>query len=72
MNIHVKDRIFNGNTVALGEGNANFDVVFSCLKQIKYNGNFIIQGARAQDGDHKGILKKYKRFVVDLIDKHEL
>ncbi len=52
-NVHIKDRIFKGTTVRLGEGNANFNDVFSNLKKIKYNGNFIMQTARSKNGHHK-------------------
>jgi L-ribulose-5-phosphate 3-epimerase len=45
-NIHIKDRIINGNTVPLGKGNANFELFFSLLSQIEYSNDLIIQGAR--------------------------
>jgi len=49
--------------VPFGEGNVDFVTVFQTLKQIGYSGNFIIQGARAPDGDHAGILKSYASLV---------
>jgi len=33
LNIHVKDRIKGGTTVALGLGNANFELVFNCIRK---------------------------------------
>jgi L-ribulose-5-phosphate 3-epimerase len=48
-NIHIKDRIFRGNTVRLGNGNYNFRDLFNYLKKIKYKGNLILQTARARN-----------------------
>ncbi len=52
-NVHIKDRYFRGTTVRLGRGDADFNEVFINLKNIKYNGNFILQTARAKQGQHK-------------------
>ena len=52
-NVHIKDRHFKGTTVRLGKGDADFHKVFTNLKKIKYNGNFILQTARAKKGQHK-------------------
>lgn len=45
-NIHIKDRIKNGNTVSLGTGNVDFELFFSLLSKINYSNDLIIQGAR--------------------------
>ena len=63
LNVHVKDRILGGTTVPLGDGNADFTKVFSQLATIGYHGNYILQTARADDGDHAGILNHYKSMV---------
>ena len=63
LNVHVKDRILGGTTVPLGEGNADFAKVFSQLATIGYHGNYILQTARADDGDHAGVLSHYKSMV---------
>jgi L-ribulose-5-phosphate 3-epimerase len=52
-NVHVKDRKKFGNTVKLGTGNVNFDLVFSLLKKIRYKGNYILQTARGIPGKEK-------------------
>ena len=44
--IHIKDRILNGPSVMLGNGNVNFDLFFNLLKKIKYKNNFTIQAFR--------------------------
>jgi L-ribulose-5-phosphate 3-epimerase len=58
-NVHMKDRVLGGGTVALGTGNANFDAVFATLGRLRYSGLVILQTARAQDGDHMSTLSRY-------------
>jgi hexulose-6-phosphate isomerase len=60
MNVHVKDRALGGTTVPLGTGNADFGAVFEALAHLNYSGNFILQTARATDGDHAGVLARYR------------
>ena len=64
INVHVKDRILNGTTVPLGEGEANFELVFNCLNEISYQGNYILQTARASDGDHASSIIRYRNQVL--------
>ncbi len=52
INIHVKDRILGGHTVPLGCGNVEFKDVVEQIKKINYQGNFIMQTARATDEKH--------------------
>jgi L-ribulose-5-phosphate 3-epimerase len=68
INVHVKDRVRGGTTVALGQGNANFPLVFKLLAQQRYGGFFILQTARATDDDHAGVLARYRRLVLDLTE----
>ena len=68
INVHVKDRVRGGTTVALGQGNADFPRVFRLLAQQRYGGFFILQTARAADGDHAGVLARYRRLVLDLAE----
>lgn len=70
LNVHVKDRVSGGNTVPLGTGNADFEKVFSALGRAGYNGNYILQTARAQDGDHAGALCIYHDMVMKWITRH--
>jgi len=63
INVHVKDRVRNGNTVPLGQGSADFGKVHSLLKAHSYDGNFILQTARANDNQHIEVLREYKKFV---------
>jgi len=64
LNVHVKDRLLHGTTVPLGQGNADIPKVLEELHSIGYNGNFILQTARADD-DHAGVLCQYRNQVVE-------
>ena len=70
-NVHVKDRITNGTTVPLGEGSANFTEAFEQLHSVDYSGNYILQTARAEDGNHAAVLKSYKSMVKGWIVNNE-
>jgi hexulose-6-phosphate isomerase len=68
VNVHVKDRVLGGTTVPLGSGHANFGAVFRALKHCGYSGNFILQTARAADGDHAGALCRYRDMVWEWLN----
>ena len=63
VNVHVKDRVLNGTTVPLGNGNADFAAVFGLVAGSGYAGNYIMQTARAADGDHAGALARFKGMI---------
>ena len=62
--VHVKDRVRGGTTVPLGTGNADFPAVFGALRRSGYGGDFVLQTARAADGDHAGALARYRDCVA--------
>ena len=62
-NIHIKDRILNGNTVRLGKGNANFNKFLKNLKKYKYNNMLIFQTARSNQNNDIEELKKNISFM---------
>jgi len=64
LNVHIKDRPLGGTTVPLGEGNCDFAACFQAMAKAGYSGNFILQTARAANGDHAGALARYREFVV--------
>jgi len=68
-NVHVKDRLRNGPSVRLGEGSANFYSYLDELKTLKYKGNFILQTARAQDGNHFRELEVNCSYFRSILDK---
>jgi len=61
--VHVKDRLLGGSTVPLGEGAADFPGVFRSFADLGYQGHFVLQAARANDGDHQGALCRYHSMV---------
>lgn len=64
-NVHLKDRKFGGTTVPFGQGDVDFQLVFELLLEVKYGGNFILQGARAPDGlSHRETIKEYCDFCL--------
>lgn len=67
VNVHVKDRRRAGTTVPFGQGDVEFETVFRLLRAAAYSGAYIIQGARAPDGDDAGILGRYARRVEGLL-----
>lgn len=70
VNVHIKDRVRGGTTVPLGTGNADFEAVFSALARARYSGNYILQTARASDGDHAGALRRYRDMATAWIARH--
>lgn len=73
-NIHIKDRLYGGNTVVFGTGDTDFDLVFSTLAKINYNGQLIIQGAREDQKmiEPQDTCKKYLEFVKNYVTKYNL
>jgi L-ribulose-5-phosphate 3-epimerase len=69
LNVHVKDRILHGQTVPLGSGNADFRTVAKELKKFNFCGNFILQTARASDGEHAfELMRNFEFFERVLIE----
>ncbi len=63
LNVHLKDRLLRGTTVPFGEGAVDFQRVIENLKKINYQGNYILQPARAKDDNHAEILLQYKTMI---------
>jgi L-ribulose-5-phosphate 3-epimerase len=66
-NIHIKDRLKNGPSVRLGNGNWDYISFFNILKKIKYNNNLILQTARAKNSNHVEEINYSKKFILDLL-----
>ena len=72
-NIHIKDRLYKGQTVPLGNGDANFESFFLQLSKIHYHGDLIIQGARNlfdTSLSPMDISTHYFEFVNQYVDKY--
>lgn len=71
LNVHIKDRPLGGTTVALGEGNADFETVFANLSECGYKGNYILQTARDASGQHSEVIKHYLDMTINWIAEYE-
>jgi len=69
LNVHVKDRKLGSTTVPLGQGNANFNLIFAELNSAGYTGNFILQTARDQNNQHLEVIEKYAKMVTQWVMK---
>jgi hexulose-6-phosphate isomerase len=72
LNVHIKDRLLGGTTVPLKTGNADFNAVFAALAKHNYRGNFILQTARAVNGNHAEVLINYRDITSQLIKQYGL
>lgn len=69
-NLHIKDRVFQGTTVKLGTGSADFDKVFSSLNKVGYQNSIILQTARGEDGREKENISQQLVFVKEYVMKY--
>lgn len=69
-NVHVKDRVRGGTTVPLGTGSTDFDKVFAALAAAEFHGTYILQTARAVDGDDASALVRYRDMTLAWIARH--
>lgn len=67
LNVHIKDRVLGGTTVPLGTGHADLPGALGELVRRGYRGSYILQTARAADGDHAGVLARYRDMAAGWI-----
>lgn len=65
--VHVKDREYQGSTVPLGEGSADIPKTLGELVRAGYQGDYVLQPARAVDDHHVGLLIAYKELVHEIL-----
>ena len=68
LNVHVKDRLRGGTTVPLGTGAADLAKAIRLIEGSGYSGQYVLQTARADDGDHAGALARYLGMAVQWIE----
>lgn len=65
--IHIKDRLRKPSGVVetkpLGDGSADFEEVFACIRQIGYSGGFTLQVARGEPGDEVNWARQQIAFI---------
>ena len=66
-NIHVKDRLYKGETVPLGKGDGNILKVIGELKKRGYKKNLILQAARIAGVDDVEVIINYREIVEEAI-----
>ena len=66
--IHIKDRLLGGGPVFLGTGSADFPKFFSALSEITYQGPFIMQAYRDEEGFD--IFKKQLEYIKEVMSHH--
>lgn len=66
--IHIKDRVLNGGPVTLGSGAADFECFFSKLAEFDYQGPFIMQAYRDDEGVE--IFKQQMEWVSPYLSRY--
>jgi len=64
--IHIKDRVYRGGSVVLGMGDTKFPAFFEAVVQINYQGPFIMQAYRDDEGIQ--VFKKQLDWIKPRID----
>jgi hexulose-6-phosphate isomerase len=67
--VHIKDRVRDGGTVPLGQGDADFPALFAELKRLGYANNFVLQVARGLPGDEVSWARNNASFVAGHLQK---
>lgn len=66
--IHIKDRVKGGGSVVLGTGNTDFDAFFDALGPLDYQGFFILQAYRDDEG--VGIFGRQLDWIRPYIERY--
>ena len=69
IHIHVKDRVLNGTTVPLGDGNADLSGCFKNIKDYGYAGDFSMQTSRDPSGNHVEAMLRYIKITNEFLKK---
>jgi len=65
--IHIKDRVLNGGSVVLGDGAADFNCFFNKIKEFNYQGPYIMQAYRDEDGID--IFKEQLKWITPFLNR---
>jgi len=72
LNVHIKDRLPDGGTtVPLGTGAADIAGSISTLEAMGYKGNYILQTARSEDGDHAAAIAAYRDMTIQWLESSQ-
>ena len=70
--VHIKDRVKGGGTVPLGSGDADFAGLFACLRATGYQGDYVLQVARDQDGNEVPWARANAAWLRGQLTEHRL
>ena len=70
VNVHIKDRTYSAKTVEPLTGDTNFDIIFKTLSEVGYEGSFILQTARSDDGQELQTIERHKKIFEDLYARY--
>ena len=70
INVHIKDRTYDRQTVFPTTGDTNFELIFEKLSVIGYDGHFILQTAREEDGHEFKTITKHIKIFKDFYDRY--
>ena len=62
--VHIKDKLLNGPTVAIGTGIADFPAFARLLRNLDFKGDIVLESARDVPGDELAWAKKNLNFVL--------
>jgi L-ribulose-5-phosphate 3-epimerase len=70
--VHIKDRVRGGSTVPLGQGDADFEDLFTQLVAIGYRGDYVLQVARGERGSEEAWAHSNKSWLDARLARHGL
>jgi hexulose-6-phosphate isomerase len=62
--VHIKDRLLHGGTVPLGTGGADLNAVFAGLAKLNYDGDYVLQIARAEAGSEVAWITQHRAWIA--------
>ena len=69
-NVHLKDRTFDARTVSPLTGDTDFYTIFESLREIRYEGPFVLQTARSETGKEKQTILHHKKIFEELYENN--
>jgi sugar phosphate isomerase/epimerase len=66
-NVHLKDRTYGGETVLIGSGDTDFELIFKKLRDTGYNGIYTLQTCREEEGKEVETLASHVEVFRNLL-----
>jgi len=67
--VHIKDKLLNGPTVALGTGNADIDALAYFLRKINFKGDIVLEAARGAPGNEITWAQRNLKYVIQNLER---